>query len=340
MGAKGGHSRRVSDVAATGPGLRDALRWRPEQPSYGGQILMFAVGVLVCLTAPLLIRADREWLRLLLVAAAMALLLVASFLVPWQSIRREWTLAFPLGVFAAIAVLSTGGMRLGVPYAGTFVLCFAYTGLTQSARVNLWLVVPAAVAYIAAQDEWSTAIGIRLVIVISVWMLLSQLLRALTARNSALTTALRESAHTDPLTGLPNRRDLDLHLGRARAGDTLILCDIDHFKQFNDTHGHPAGDRLLRDFGLLLRAMLREGDYAARYGGEEFALLLPATDSDQAQVVLGRLRAKWTLLHQDVTFSAGVAAWTASHGADVTVEAADQALYAAKEQGRNCDRVA
>jgi diguanylate cyclase (GGDEF)-like protein len=174
--------------------------------------------------------------------------------------------------------------------------------------------------------------------VIAIWVLLSQLLRAMTVRNEALTEALRASAHTDPLTGLANRRDLDLQLERAGEGYTLVLCDLDHFKRFNDEHGHLAGDRLLSDFGVLLRAMLREGDLAARYGGEEFALLLPETDPEQARVVLRRLHEKWALLRPDVTFSSGVAAW--SSGVDTTIEAADQALYAAKGAGRNRDRVA
>ncbi len=315
-----------------------AQRWRPEHPSNIGQILVFAVGVVVCVTAPLLGLSDQEWLILGLVSVVMALILGVSFAVPWHSIRPEWTLAFPLGIFAAIPALSLGGHQLGAPYGGVFVLCFAYTGLTQSARTNLWLLPPGAAAYVAANDNWSAAMAIRLTIVVSVWLLLSQLLRALTVRNEALTEALRASAHTDPLTGLANRRDLDLHLGRATVGDTLILCDLDHFKRFNDEHGHLAGDRLLRDFGLLLRAMLRDGDFAARYGGEEFALLLPGTDPDTARIVLRRLHEKWALLRPDVTFSAGVATWGSA--VDLTLEAADQALYAAKAGGRNRDRVA
>jgi diguanylate cyclase (GGDEF)-like protein len=315
-------------------------RWRPERPSDIGQLLMLSVGVLVCGTAPLLVKTDQEWLTLSLVSAAMAVILTLSFFVRWQAIRGEWTLAFPLGIFIAVAVLSTGGHKLGATYGGVFVLCFAFTGLTQSAGINLSLIPVAALAYLAANDDWSAAIGIRLVIVISVWVLLSQLLRVMTARNQALTVALRASAHTDPLTGLANRRELDLRLGRARDGDALILCDLDFFKRYNDEHGHLAGDRLLRDFSFLLRAMLRDGDFAARFGGEEFALLLPDTDADQARAVLGRLREKWALLQPGVTFSAGVAPWTTDVAADVTLAAADQALYAAKEHGRNHDRLA
>jgi diguanylate cyclase (GGDEF)-like protein len=204
--------------------------------------------------------------------------------------------------------------------------------------VNLCLVPPAAAAYLAANDNWSAAMGIRLTIVVSVWVLLSQLLRALTVRNETLTKALRASAHTDPLTGLANRRDLDLHLGQAGNGDTLILCDLDHFKAFNDEHGHQGGDRLLSDFGLLLRAMLREGDFAARYGGEEFALLLPQTSIEQGRIVLHRLREKWELLQPGVTFSAGISLW--GNDVDLTLEAADRALYAAKADGRNRDHAA
>jgi diguanylate cyclase (GGDEF)-like protein len=331
------HSRWTGD-RAPGPRSQFAPRRRPEHPSNFGQILVLAVGVVVCSTAPLLGLTDVEWLILGAVLVAMALVLGVSFFVPWPSIRREWTLAFPLAIFAAVPALSFGGHRLGATYGGVLVLCFAYTGLTQSARVNLWLVPSAAAAYLAANDNWSAAMGIRLTIVVFVWVLLSQLLRALTVRNETLTEALRASAHTDPLTGLANRRDLDLHLGRARTGDTLILCDLDHFKAFNDEHGHLAGDRLLREFGLLLRAMLREGDFAARYGGEEFALLLPQTSIEQARIVLARLRDKWELLRPRVTFSAGISLWSTE--ADLTLEAADRALYAAKAGGRNRDHTA
>ncbi len=200
-------------------------------------------------------------------------------------------------------------------------LCFAYTGLTQPARTSLALVPPAAAAYVAAMGGWSTALGVRLLIVTSVWVLLSQLLAALTSRQQALAEALRTAALTDPLTGLANRRDLQLRLAELAPGDTVALLDLDHFKQLNDTLGHAAGDRVLAEFGLLLRAGLRDSDYSARYGGEEFTVLLPRTPIGQAQAALTRLRARWQVLHPDVTFSAGLVTCPASGaGTDTLAE--------------------
>jgi diguanylate cyclase (GGDEF)-like protein len=117
----------------------------------------------------------------------------------------------------------------------------------------------------------------------------------------------------------------------------LIICDLDHFKRLNDSLGHAAGDRVLAEFGLVVRSCLREKDYAARYGGEEFALLLPTTSQAQAALTLLRLRQCWTVLQPAVTFSSGVATFRHSDTAEETLAAADRALYAAKDGGRNCD---
>ena len=143
---------------------------------------------------------------------------------------------------------------------------------------------------------------------------------------------LAESASTDLLTGLPNRRMVDRALGRLSADDTVILLDLDHFKQVNDNLGHAAGDEVLRDFGAVLRGTVRGRDTVGRYGGEEFLVVLgPGGDAD---AFLRRLRAEWLAGRPSpVTFSAGVAASTGDP--DETVRLADQALYQAKEAGRD-----
>jgi diguanylate cyclase (GGDEF)-like protein len=119
------------------------------------------------------------------------------------------------------------------------------------------------------------------------------------------------------------------------------MLDVDHFKQYNDTHGHPAGDDVLRAVGHLLRKMVRLSDLAARYGGEEFVLLLSATDAVTAKEIAERMRAAiadhpWTL--GPVTASFGVATIPSNrHERSELVEAADKALYYSKKEGR--DRV-
>jgi diguanylate cyclase (GGDEF)-like protein len=143
---------------------------------------------------------------------------------------------------------------------------------------------------------------------------------------------LAESASTDLLTGLPNRRMLDRALGRLSSDDTVIVLDLDHFKQINDNFGHAAGDEVLRVFGRVLRAVSRARDTVGRFGGEEFlAVLAPPGGAD---AFLRRLRAEWlTERPFPVTFSAGIAA--SAGGPDETVSLADQALYRAKEAGRD-----
>lgn len=339
---RGCTGRRPSDSGRVVTALRSALSWPVErrEPVKAGQALLLATAMVVTVTAPLLVFDRHARLVLLLVTGGMSAVLLISLVLPWQRLPRRCTLMFPVLVWVALAALGLGGHGLATPYGGLFVLCFAYTGLTQPAATSLWLVGPAATSYVAAMGSWSTALGIRLMIVMAVWVLLSQLLAGLTSRQQVLTDALRSAAHTDALTGLPNRRDLDLRLTAAAAGDTVVLCDLDHFKELNDTLGHAAGDRVLAEFGLLLHACLRPMDYSARYGGEEFALLLPETTIGQARNVLARLRQRWAILHPTVTFSAGLAACTSDTGGGAALEAADRALYAAKAGGRNRDHCA
>lgn len=162
---------------------------------------------------------------------------------------------------------------------------------------------------------------------------------------------LDRAAHTDSLTGIAVRRvlldGLDQALERCRQEGTqtsVILCDIDHFKSVNDTWGHGVGDRALTAVADALRSQLRATDICCRYGGEEFALLLDGVDIDQALDTAERLRRRVEGLELDVegrplkvTISAGVAGFPELVVADgpELLQLADEALYAAKENGRN-----
>ncbi|MCJ7854168.1 MULTISPECIES: sensor domain-containing diguanylate cyclase [Pseudomonas] len=155
---------------------------------------------------------------------------------------------------------------------------------------------------------------------------------------------LDRDAQTDPLTGLGNRRSLELSLslleaeGRAFAA---IVLDIDHFKRVNDSHGHEVGDQALRQLAELMRRCCREGDLLCRTGGEEFLMMLPGASLEVAAVVAERLR----VTVQDtplepvgaVTISLGVARWDGEAGSEPveTLSEADRALYRAKQEGRN-----
>jgi diguanylate cyclase (GGDEF)-like protein/PAS domain S-box-containing protein len=161
----------------------------------------------------------------------------------------------------------------------------------------------------------------------------------------------RKSVFCDDLTGVANRRaffeaaELELTRNRRSPRPTaLILFDADHFKGINDRHGHPAGDCVLRQLGAALSATFRQVDVVARVGGEEFAVLLPSSSLEGAAVVAERLRelvARQPVLCEGVTISytvsAGIAAIAAGESIDLDtlIKRADQALYAAKANGRN-----
>ncbi|RYG25483.1 diguanylate cyclase [bacterium] len=155
---------------------------------------------------------------------------------------------------------------------------------------------------------------------------------------------LEALATLDAMTGLPNHRALQerLRSEMKKSKDTgrpmtLLLLDVDRFKQYNDSFGHPAGDEALRLVAELLKANVREGDLAARYGGEEFAVILPDTDADAgvmiAEVIRGACE-RTTFPCRPVTLSVGVVSSVLDE-AGVLIESADRALYLAKHGGRN-----
>jgi len=144
------------------------------------------------------------------------------------------------------------------------------------------------------------------------------------------------AAMTDPLTGVGNRRHADSFLAAVTPGDALVLVDIDHFKQINDAGGHAAGDAALRALAQHLAGHIRSNDDLARFGGEEFLLLLTGGAST-AVAAVERISRAWVETSPGVTFSAGVAVHVDGRPVLETLAAADRALYAAKEQGR--DRV-
>jgi diguanylate cyclase (GGDEF)-like protein/PAS domain S-box-containing protein len=156
-------------------------------------------------------------------------------------------------------------------------------------------------------------------------------------------TELRRMASRDPLTDALNRRAFDLELERATDASLLVL-DLDGFKDINDAHGHHAGDELLRRTADAIRGRLRRDDVLARLGGDEFAVLLPHCDAGRAMLVANDLAALiagqrfvFDGVERSVTASVGVAA---VRGADETVSAADRAMYAAKAVGGNSVRCA
>ncbi len=200
---------------------------------------------------------------------------------------------------------------------------------------------------------FAAAAAVLLLLIVAAMAALAALRAQRTAAEA--TGELRRLAAVDDLTGLPNRRHflarLDEEVARSRRNGAplcLALVDIDHFKRINDRFGHPGGDSVLRQIGRIIREKIRLGDSAARMGGEEFALLLPNTNAHQAQLVCDRLRASIAarLLELPeggatrVTLSTGVALLHGEDDIDTLMRRSDEALYEAKECGRNQVRLA
>lgn len=167
-------------------------------------------------------------------------------------------------------------------------------------------------------------------------------------------TRLNQLAATDPLTGLANRRqtlalmDQLARDGRLDLAPVVLLCDLDHFKNINDGWGHAMGDQVLVAVASALRASTRDADTVARWGGEEFLVVLPATRTGEATELAERLRLRVQSLQVSdrhecpvpITLSIGIACLAAGESGSSWLKRADVALYQAKDDGRNCCRMA
>ena len=169
---------------------------------------------------------------------------------------------------------------------------------------------------------------------------------ALALRNAWLLEQVQKLAEVDSLTNVANRRTFETTLSQelsrsTRHGEplTLVMIDVDHFKKFNDTHGHRAGDEALREVARALARECRDFDTVARYGGEEFAVILPGASSRESLIAAERLRkavSEIEGLAVSVTASAGVATYpTHAPDAESLIKVADEALYESKRAGRN-----
>jgi diguanylate cyclase (GGDEF)-like protein len=160
---------------------------------------------------------------------------------------------------------------------------------------------------------------------------------------------LQKQAVTDELTGLPNRREFLEVMEKVLESNkhlTILMLDVDHFKKVNDTYGHDAGDEVLRVLAKVGMGASRKMDIFARWGGEEFVAALPESDTEQARVAAEKLRATfekqdfahdWSIGHA-IPFTVSIGVTTRADGEndlDAIMKRADQALYQAKEKGRN-----
>ncbi len=315
--------------------------------------LMFLVGSVITVAAILAPHSPKAditgfW------AIAAGLAVIGAALLRWHGRLPAWVYqgVMVLGTLTISLTLYFNGERHGGPSADNEVLYVwvaLYAGYfftrAQLARqlavvaaayaVTLLLVHPGQIGY----TRWFITIGMV--------ALAASLVHILKRRNDELVERLFEAVRTDLLTGLVNRQGFDerfeveLERGRRTAQPVaLVLADIDGFKELNDRFGHPAGDVALTAVGELARAAVRAIDTMARIGGDEFAAILPATGTDGAFELAERLRDGVPRLldgyGEPLTMSFGIVEFPL-HGQtrDALVQAADRALYQAKELGRN-----
>jgi diguanylate cyclase (GGDEF)-like protein len=311
---------------------------------------LFALsGVLALMAVPT--SPGRETL-LLVVAAADLVTAGLTLACPWASWPAERTavLAWPAFTLIGVSTWAFGGFAAGTgPF---FVLFFAWLGLHHRLKVILWCAPLAAVAYavpLVLSGADARLIGstvILMPIAVGVAVVISTRVHAL-ARTQEL---LAFQATHDPLTDLPNRaqamRTLHAALSRAQRSGELIavmFIDLDAFKSVNDTHGHQAGDKVLRTVADRLRANSRAGDVAARLGGDEFVVVLEPVDRETSAVAVAQRIIEAVSLPIDVGdgnevrvgASVGITFnLDSSTDADAVLNEADQAVYRAKNSGR------
>ena len=302
-----------------------------------------SAGALAFLLLPLLPDGTSEAANL--IAGALApVIVVMAVVTPWERLPA-WTQALPAMVpFVMVALIRSVHESSESAYTPVVLLpvfWFALYGtraqlLVSVAAVGITLAIPSPavegdaypVTELGAALLWMAVAGIA-------GLTVSELSR----QRESLEVQLGEIARTDALTGLLNRRawdeELERELARAsRSGSPVCaaLLDLDHFKQFNDRHGHQAGDEHLQDVARVWRARLRSTDLLVRYGGEEFAVLLSGTELEEAAHVIEGLR---SVVAGEETVSAGIARWDGTESGRELVAREDDALYRAKAEGRD-----
>lgn len=288
-----------------------------------------AIAILLALSLVVPLHADAApWVRQVLVAYAvvvLVLLLVLRARTPVWFLRLQVVLSILATAWLAYASVTPEGT---ITSSMAFIVIGIYVAFWMTIRVALGFAALASIAYFAALTAagnmpdlavpWMLITAIAFGIVLTIGLLLEQMNRALV---------------TDPLTGLLNRAGMfalvETRGASARLAEprSLVVIDLDKFKQVNDRDGHIAGDRMLRDFGRALRVVCRPGDVAVRSGGDEFVLLLPRTDIAQAQALVARLRGVML-----VEWSCGITQWAGDEPFDLAWARADQQMYAQKAE--------
>jgi diguanylate cyclase (GGDEF)-like protein len=329
-------------------GLEESVARDRRLMARAGGALFFA-GALIGLVGVLLPHAAAANVPVIAAVCGVSLALGAALIAGGARVPTRMVPIACAGATVLISVALYYSDQATSPYALYFVLVAMFCAYFLSPRQLVLQTVFIAVAYLLATGalEGGGESAQRWLSTIWTVIVVAAFIAVLRRRMDGLIGRLSDAARRDPLTDLLNRRGFqeafDLELERSRRGGrpcALLLADLDHFKRVNDQLGHPAGDRRLEKMAQLLGNGKRRIDAAARMGGEEFALLLPDTDEHGGYVIAERLRHAvrdaFATDSVSVTASFGVASFP-RHGAtgDQLLVAADQALYVAKELGRD-----
>lgn len=269
----------------------------------------------------------------LALTAAAVVLTVGLSRLPWERLPSVSLLTFPALGLVGLTVGAFLTKGISPAYTGFFTVAIYYVAITQSERITLLAIPVFLPCWVVCQGGFSATTAVKMPVAAGIWLLIGHDLARRRAVNDARIKGLEHAASTDPLTGLASRGELSYVLEGTAVGDALVLLDLDGFKSVNDLSGHGAGDEVLADFGLNVRRVLRSSDVAVRYGGDEVMLRLRGASTVGVDVMLERLRLEW-MRDGRPTFSAGVAVRGGEPPA-ATMQRADQALYEAKQCGRD-----
>jgi diguanylate cyclase (GGDEF)-like protein len=261
-----------------------------------------------------------------LVAAALVGLVVALIgrARGWQE-QRNLLIGWPKAALVATTLVGTVEPDATRNLPGTITVSFVYVGLTCPRWRSLAVVPFGVVAFVVGGVKVLPGALPTVVAAAVMWVLVAEVPAWLIAQLEKQSALLRKIAQTDALTQLLDRSTLGPQLSRHASESAVVLIDLDNFKDYNDRHGHEAGDELLVAFADALRWSVRNDDVVFRIGGDEFLMMLVGAGRSEAEQVLDRLGQHWADLGGLVGFSAGIAA-----GEQDLMRLADEHMYANK----------
>lgn len=265
-------------------------------------------------------------LRWLLVGSAIlaGITAVVGWFRGWQE-RRGLLMAWSVASLVVMILAGVIDSRATRDFPGTITIAFAYIGLTCPRWRSLWAVPLGVAAFVLGGARVLPDDLPKIVLTAIMWVLVAEVPAWLISRLEAQSALLEKIAQTDALTQLLDRSTLGPRLSMHASESAVVLLDLDKFKDYNDQHGHEAGDELLVAFADALRWSVRKDDIIFRIGGDEFLLMLIGADRAEAEQVVERLHSHWAERGVPVGFSAGIAA-----GESDLLRLADEHMYAAK----------